>query len=285
MRLHTHTRPHATCHVHTQQTDRPLGRTRAGSVDANAAAVITKQERLALAYTTKHTPTSVGYTLPPKMLRGRLACFAAPWRSSSSSSGGGFRGGRTGHEDGESEDEGRESLAGAGVWEPSSTSSFAAGGSGACVRWTLRGAALRKATREQVSPGRNQHVWGDRWMDVATRNSRSTPSTYTNNNNPQVLDRMARELLDHQHDAPVAAASPQPPLVVSTEAAAWLVAAKAEASVSGDDPVLQGVLDYCGRVETVRVVERDRRRSHGACVRSLARMRLGCGWCTRCVCC
>jgi hypothetical protein len=78
------------------------------------------------------------------MLRGRLACFAAPGSSS-----------HTRHDGGESEDE-RESLAGAGVREPS-LSSLAAANSGGCVRWTLRGSALRKKP-EQVRPNEPPRV-------------------------------------------------------------------------------------------------------------------------------
>lgn len=169
------------------------------------------------------------------MLRGRLACFAAPWESGS----------HTRHDGGESEDE-YESLAGAGVREPS-LSSLAAANSGGCVRWTLRGSALRKKP-EQVRP--NEALKGDGCM--SPYNSLTASCT----TDPQALDCMVRELDQHE-----AAATP-PPLAVSTEAVAWLLSSRAN-DQGEEGPILKRILAYCGRVETVRVVERDQRRSHG----------------------
>jgi hypothetical protein len=76
----------------------------------------------------------------------------------------------------------------------------------------------------------------------------------------QALDRMARELDEHS----IAAA-----LVVSTEAAAFLLDQRSQQQQGQGGPILARILEYCGRVEAVRVVERDERRSHGEHVLSV----------------
>lgn len=72
---------------------------------------------------------------------------------------------------------------------------------------------------------------------------------------------MARELDEHS----TAAASA---LVVSTEAVAFLLDQQGQREQrqqqdQDQGPILARIQEYCGRVEAVRVVERDMRRSHG----------------------
>lgn len=86
--------------------------------------------------------------------------------------------------------------------------------------------------------------------------SRHNPLTASCTTNLQAMDRMVRELDQHE------AAPTPPPLAVSTEAMAWLLSSRAN-DQGGEGPILKRILAYCGRVETVRVVERDERRSHG----------------------
>jgi hypothetical protein len=83
----------------------------------------------------------------------------------------------------------------------------------------------------------------------------------------QALELMEREL--ERYPASSSAASRGPPplplLIISTEAVAFLLSLKEnQRPPEGRGvPILARLLDFCGRVETVRVVERDERRSHG----------------------